>query len=166
MTLMVAPFPGAMASGSIARQCALVTSFMAVAVLKNAPKPDVSTAAVKQVCRRTIDLSIPISEVPARATEAITKLELHQIITKSKVPNGGGPVQGCRWKPDIGRLYLSEMLPNKDITIAGFSRRSAPDCGLGHLSKATDRAREGICRSHHARGAGDFQRGGFQPRSS
>src|SRR2546426_1703984 len=47
VTLMVAPFPGAMASPSIiSGSKTLVTSFlMAVAVPKNAPKPDISNAA-------------------------------------------------------------------------------------------------------------------------
>src|SRR5438445_9706888 len=47
VTLMVAPFPGAMASPSIIPGSkTLVTSFlMAVAVPKNAPKPDISNTA-------------------------------------------------------------------------------------------------------------------------
>src|SRR5579862_6491521 len=128
VTLIVAPFPGAMASGSIIPGSAtLVTSFlMAVAVPKNAPKPDISTpAAVKKafMSAKTIGFVDPdFGSAGQGATEAINKLGIaDQIITKSKVPNGGGPVQKglADGSLDIGMLYLSDMLPNKDITIAG-----------------------------------------------
>src|SRR5439155_16027456 len=100
VTLAVAPFYGAIASGSVDPKSATpVTSFlMAVAVPKNSPKPDISSpAAVKKafLSAKSIGFVDPdFGSAGQGATEALNKLGIaEQIITKSKVPNGGGPVQ-------------------------------------------------------------------------
>src|SRR5207244_3029716 len=69
---------------------------MAVAVPKNAPKPDISSpAAVKQafLAAKTIGFVDPdFGSAGQGASEAIMKLGItDQIATKIKVPNGGGP---------------------------------------------------------------------------
>jgi molybdate transport system substrate-binding protein len=177
VTLMVAPFPGAMASASIVPSSAtLVTSFlMAVAVPKNAPKPDVTTpAGVKKalMSAKSIGFVDPdFGSAGQGATEAINKLGIaDQIITKSKVPNGGGPVQKglSDGTLDIGMLYLSDMLPNKDITIAGVLPRAicAPTAVYGVISaKASDAAGAKafleFLRSPESQAI--FKQAGFQP---
>src|SRR5437867_12717138 len=122
VTLAVAPFFGAIASGSVIPGSATpIASFlMAVAVPKNAPKPDISSpAAVKQafLAAKTIGFVDPdFGSAGQGASEAIMKLGItDQIATKIKVPNGGGPVQRglASGQLDIGMLYLSDMLPNK-----------------------------------------------------
>src|SRR5437870_8309413 len=132
VTLAVAPFYGAIASGSVDPKSATpVTSFlMAVAVPKNAAKPDISTpAAVKKafLSAKTIGFVDPdFGSAGQGATEAISKLGIFdQIATKSKVPNGGGPVQKglSDGSLDIGMLYLSDLMPNKDIQIIGVLPR-------------------------------------------
>jgi molybdate transport system substrate-binding protein len=145
VSLIVAPFPGAVASGSVDPKSATpVTSFLtAVAVPKNARKPDISTpAAVKKafLAAKSIGYVDPdFGSAGQGATEAINKLGIaDQIATKSKVPNGGGPVQRGLAAGDleIGMLYLSDMLPNKDITIAGVLPRQicTPTAIVGFIS--------------------------------
>jgi molybdate transport system substrate-binding protein len=179
VTLMVAPFPGAMASGSVVPGSAtLVTSFlMAVAVPKSAAKPDISSpAAVKKafLSAKSIGFVDPdFGSAGQGATEALNKLGIaDQIITKSKVPNGGGPVQKglADGTLDIGMLYLSDMLPNKDITIAGVLPRAvcAPTAVYGVISaKASDpagaKAFLEYLRSSEAQSI--FKQAGFEPHS-
>ena len=145
VSLIVAPFPGAVASGSVDPGSATpVTSFlMAVAVPKNAPKPDISTpAAVKKalLAAKSIGYVDPdFGSAGQGATEAINKLGIaDQIARRSKVPNGGGPVQRglAAGDLDIGMLYLSDLLPNKDITIVGVLPRRicTPTAIVGFIS--------------------------------
>src|SRR5438552_8404918 len=89
VTLMVTPFPGAMASSSIIPSSStLVTSFlMAVAVPKNSPKPDISSpAAVKKafLSAKSIGFVDPdFGTVGQGATEALNRLRTaEQIVTK------------------------------------------------------------------------------------
>jgi molybdate transport system substrate-binding protein len=100
VSLVVAPFPGAAASGNVdPRSATPVASFlMAVALPKGAPKLDISSpAAVKKafLAAKSIGYVGPdFGSASEGALEAIEKLGIaDQIVTKSKVPNGGGPVQ-------------------------------------------------------------------------
>jgi len=179
VTLMVAPFPGAMASGSIIPGSATpVTSFlMAVAVPKKAPKPDVTTvASVKKafLAAKSIGYVDPdFGSAGQGATEAINKLGIaDQIAGKSKVPNGGGPVQKglADGTLDIGMLYLSDMLPNKDITIAGVLPRAicTPTAVVGVISaRASDPAGAKALLQFLASAEAQsiFKQAGFQPHS-
>jgi molybdate transport system substrate-binding protein len=179
VTLMVAPFPGAMASSSIIPSSStLVTSFlMAVAVPKNSPKPDISSpAAVKKafLSAKSIGFVDPdFGSAGQGATEALNKLGIaDQIITKSKVPNGGGPVQKglADGSLDIGMLYLSDMLPNKDINIVGVLPRAIcmPTAVYGVISaKASDPAGAKALLQYLASPDAQsiFKEAGFQPHS-
>ena len=179
VTLAVTPFFGAIASGNVIPSSATpIASFlMAVAVPKNAPKPDISSpAAVKQafLAAKTIGFVDPdFGSAGQGATEAIMKLGItDQIATKIKVPNGGGPVQRglASGQLDIGMLYLSDMLPNKDITIVGVLPKEicTPTAIVGFIStKASDppgaRALLEYLASPEAQAI--FKDAGFQPHS-
>jgi molybdate transport system substrate-binding protein len=149
VSLIVAPFPGAIASGTIMTSSqTLIASFLtAVAVPKGAPKPDISTpAAVKKalLAAKSIGYEDPdFSTAGQGPTQAISKLGIaDQIATKSVLcagnvtyvapsvcfaPDGagGGSMRTVdKWiaggDVDIAMLYLSAMLPNKDkIDIVG-----------------------------------------------
>ncbi|PYS06008.1 MAG: hypothetical protein DMG17_33195 [Acidobacteria bacterium] len=95
-----------------------------------------------------------------------------QIATKIKVPNGGGPVQRglASGQLDIGMLYLSDMLPNKDITIVGVLPKEicTPTAIVGFIStKASDppgaKALLEYLASPEAQAI--FKDAGFQPHS-
>src|SRR2546427_5318882 len=97
VSLIVAPFPGAIASGPIVPSSAtLVASILtAVGVPKGAPKPDISTpAAVKKalLAAKSIGYEDPDFTVAGQGPwEAINKLGIaDQIATKSKVMLGPG----------------------------------------------------------------------------
>ena len=179
VTLAVAPFFGAIASGSVTPGSATpVASFlMAVAVPKNALKPDITTpAAVKQAFLRakTIGFVDPdFGSAGQGATEAIMKLGIaDQIATKIKVPSGGGPVQRglASGDLDIGMLYLSDMLPNKDITIVGVLPKEicTPTAIVGFIStKASDPAGAKALLEYLASPEAQaiFKDAGFQPHS-
>jgi molybdate transport system substrate-binding protein len=122
---------------------------MAVAVPKNAAKPDISTpAAVKKalLSAKTIGFVDPdFGSAGQGATEAISKLGIFdQIAIKSKVPNGGGPVQrGLEAGDlDIGMLYLSDMMPNKNLTIVGVLPKEicTPTAIVGFISNKASNA--------------------------
>src|SRR5207247_1816228 len=179
VTLAVAPFFGAIASGNVILSSATpIASFlMAVAVPKNAPKPDISTpAAVKQafLAAKTIGFVDPdFGSAGQGATEAILKLGIaDQIATKIKVPNGGGPVQRGLASGELamGMLYLSDMLPNKDITIVGVLPREicTPTAIVGFIStKAGDPVGAKALLEYLASPAAQaiFKDAGFQPHS-
>jgi molybdate transport system substrate-binding protein len=179
VTLAVAPFFGAIASGNvIPRSATPVASFlMAVAVPKNAPKPDISTpAAVRRafLAAKTIGFVDPdFGSAGQGATETIMKLGIaDQIATKMRVPNGGGPVQRglASGQLDIGMLYLSDMLPNKDITIVGVLPREicTPTAIVGFIStNASDPAGAKALLDYLASPEGQaiFKEAGFDPHS-
>jgi len=149
VSLIVAPFPGELASGTIMTSSqTLIASFLtAVAVPKGAPKPDISTpSAVKKalLAAKSVGYEDPdFSTAGQGPTEAINKLGIaDQIATKSVLcagnvayvapsvcfaPDGagGGSIRTVdKWivagDVAIAMLYLSAMLPNKDkIDIVG-----------------------------------------------
>src|SRR5436853_3470601 len=93
VTLAVAPFFGAIASGNVIPSSAtpIVSFLMAVAVPKNAPKPDISTpAAVKQafLAAKTIGFVDPaFGSGRQGATEAsMTRGIANQVRTKKRAP--------------------------------------------------------------------------------
>jgi molybdate transport system substrate-binding protein len=179
VTLAVAPYYGAIASGSVDPKSATsVTSFlMAVAVPKNAAKPDISTAAaVKKalLSAKSVGFVDPdFGSAGQGATEAISKLGIFdQISMKSKVPNGGGPVQrGLEsGELEIGMLYLSDMLPNNKITIVGVLPKEicTPTAIVGFISKkASDAAGAKALLQYLASAEAQaiFKEAGFQPHS-
>src|SRR2546427_11522689 len=95
VSLIIAPFPGAIASGTIMVSSATpIASFLTgVAVPKGAPKPDISTpAAVKKalLAAKSIGYEEPDFTTAGQGpTEAITKLGIaDQIAAKSKLCAG------------------------------------------------------------------------------
>src|SRR6266481_1774889 len=136
VSLIIAPFPGAIASGTIVPGSAsLVVSILtAVGVPKGRPKPDISTpAAVKKalLAAKSIGYEDPDFTVAGQGPwEALNKLGIaDQVATKSQVELGPG-AQGIsptatnnaiktskrleNGDIDIGLLMLSDMLPEKD----------------------------------------------------
>lgn len=178
VSLILPPFPGAVASGSVipGSQTVVASFLMAVAVPKNAPKPDISSpAAVKKafLAAKNIGFVDPdFGSAGEGATEALTKLGIQdQVITKSQVPAGGGPVQKGLVSGDIaiGMLYLSDMLPNKDINIVGVLPKKicTPTDMVGLIStKASDPAGAKALLAFLANPDSQaiFKEAGFQPR--
>ena len=136
VSLIIAPFPGAIASGTIVPSSAtLVASILtAVGVPKGRPKPDISTpAAVKKalLAAKSIGYEDPDFTVAGQGPwEALNKLGIaDQVAMKSQVELGPG-AQGIsptatnnaiktskrleNGDIDIGLLMLSDMLPEKD----------------------------------------------------
>src|SRR5436190_6742507 len=136
VSLIIAPFPGAIASGTrFPRSATLVASIpTAVGVPKGRPKPDISTpAAVKKalLAAKSIGYEDPDFTVAGQGPwEALNKLGIaDQVATKSQVELGPG-AQGIspaatnnavktskrleNGDIDIGLLMLSDMLPEKD----------------------------------------------------
>jgi molybdate transport system substrate-binding protein len=164
VSLIVAPFPGAISSGSIvlSSQTPIASFLTAIAVPKGAPKPDISTpAAVKKalLAAKSIGYEDPdFTAAGEGATEALNKLGIaDQVATKSKVmlgPGGAGisadATAGAittytrleKGDIDIGMLFLSDMLPNKDkYDIVGVLPRKicTPTAIVGFIStKASD----------------------------
>ena len=136
VSLIIGPFPGAIASGTIIPSSATpVANFLTgVAVPTGRPKPDISTpAAVKKalLAAKLIGYEDPDFTVAGQgAVEALNKLGIaDQVATKSKVmlgPGGAGippsATEGAtttyqhleRGDIDIGMLLLSDEIPNKD----------------------------------------------------
>src|SRR5436190_19046936 len=159
VSLIIAPFPGAIASGTIFPSSAtLVASILtAVGVPKGRPKPDISTpAAVKKalLAAKSIGYEDPDFTVAGQGPwEALNKLGIaDQVATKSQVELGPG-AQGISPAAtnnaiktskrledgdiDIGLLMLSDMLPEKDkYDIVGVLPReiSAPVPVVGFIS--------------------------------
>jgi molybdate transport system substrate-binding protein len=136
VSLIIAPFPGAIASGTIIPGSATVVASIltAVGVPKGRPKPDISTpAAVKKalLAAKSIGYEDPDFTVAGQGPwEALNKLGIaDQVATKSQVELGPG-AQGIsptatnnatntnkrleNGDIDIGMLMLSDMLPDKD----------------------------------------------------
>jgi len=159
VSLIIAPFPGAIASGTIVPGSAtLVASILtAVGVPKGRPKPDISTpAAVKKalLAAKSIGYEDPDFTVAGQGPlEALTKLGIaEQVASKSEVELGPG-AQGISPEAtrntvktatrlangdiDIGMLMLSDMLPEKDkYDIVGVLPRNvtAPVSVVGFIS--------------------------------
>jgi molybdate transport system substrate-binding protein len=136
VSLVIAPFPGAIASGTIIPSSAtLVASILtAVGVPKGRPKPDISTpAAVKKalLAAKSIGYEDPDFTAAGQGPwEALNKLGIaDQVAAKSQVELGPA-AQGIsptatnnaiktskrleNGDIDIGLLMLSDMLPEKD----------------------------------------------------
>src|SRR2546427_3719874 len=136
VSLIIAPFPGAIASGTIIPSSATpIANFLTgVAVPKGRPKPDISTpAAVKKALlgAKSIGYEDPDFTVAGQGPwEALNKLGIaDQVAAKSQVELGPG-AQGVSPNAtnnaiktskrlengdiDIGLLMLSDMLPEKD----------------------------------------------------
>src|SRR6266699_3425834 len=136
VSLIIAPFPGAIASGTIIPSSATpIANFLTgVAVPKGRPKPDISTpAAVKKalLAAKSIGYEDPDFTVAGEGpVEALNKLGIaDQVATKSKVmlgPGGAGvsptATEGARTTYqrlesgdiDIGMLLLSDEIRYKD----------------------------------------------------
>lgn len=160
VSLVIAPFPGAIASGTIDPQSAtLVANILtAVAVPKGRPKPDISTpAAVKKalLAAKSIGYEDPDFTVAGQGPwEVLNKLGIaDKVAEKSQVELGPG-AQGIsptatnnaiktskrleNGDIDIGLLMLSDMLPEKDkYDIVGVLPRSicTPVAVMGFISK-------------------------------
>ena len=136
VSLIIAPFPGAVASGAIVPDSAITVASIltAVGVPKGRPKPDISSpAAVKKalLAAKSIGYEDPDFTVAGQGPwEALNKLGIaDQVATKSQVELGPG-AQGIsptatnnaiktskrleNGDIDIGLLMLSDMLPEKD----------------------------------------------------
>jgi len=147
VSIIIAPFPGAIASGAIVPGSArMVASILtAVGVPKGRPRPDISTpAAFKKalLAAKSIGYEDPDFTVAGQGPwEALNKLGIaDQVATKSQVELGPG-AQGVSPTAtnnaiktskrledgdiDIGMLMLSDMLPEKDkYDIVGVLPRS------------------------------------------
>ena len=164
VSLIIAPFPGALTSGSIVLESAtpINTILTAIGVPKGRAKPDISTPdAVKKalLSAKKIGYEDPDFTVAGQGPwEALTKLGIaDQVAGKSEVELGPG-AQGiapnttrntiktatrlANGDIDIGLLMLSDMLPDKDkYDIVGVLPRSvtAPVPVVGFVSThATD----------------------------
>jgi molybdate transport system substrate-binding protein len=159
VSLVIAPFPGAIASGAIdPKSKTLVASILtAAAVPKGRPKPDISSpAAVKKalLAAKSIGYEDPDFTVAGQGPwEALNKLGIaDQVAEKSQVELGPG-AQGIsptatnnaiktskrleEGNIDIGLLMLSDMLPEKDkYDIVGVLPRqiATPVAVVGFIS--------------------------------
>src|SRR5689334_20756087 len=159
VSLIIAPFPGAIASGTIDPKSATVVCSIltAVGVPKGRPKPDISTpAAVKKalLAAKMIGYEDPDFTVAGQGPwETLTRLGIaEQVAARSEVELGPGS-QGiapnvtrntiktatrlANGDIDIGMLMLSDMLPDKDkYDIVGVLPRSvtAPVPVVGFIS--------------------------------
>jgi molybdate transport system substrate-binding protein len=136
VSLIIAPFPGAIASGSIIPGSAtpVASILTAVGVPKGRPKPDISTpAAVKKALLAAKSIGYEDPDFTAAGEgpwEALNKLGIaDQVAAKSQVELGPA-AQGIsptatnnaiktskrleNGDIDIGMLMLSDMLPEKD----------------------------------------------------
>ena len=159
VSIIIAPFPGALTSGSIVLNSAtpIASILTAVGVPKGRPKPDISTPdALKKalLAARRIGYEDPDFTVAGQGPlEALTKLGItEQVASKSEVELGPG-AQGISPEAtpntvktatrlangdiDIGMLMLSDMLPEKDkYDIVGVLPRNvtAPVSVVGFIS--------------------------------
>jgi len=159
VSLVIAPFPGAISSGTVDPKSATVVCSIltAVGVPKGKPKPDISTpAAVKKALleAKMIGYEDPDFTVAGQGPwETLTKLGIEeQVATKSQVELGPG-AQGIaptatnnaiktakrleNGDIDIGMLMLSDMLPDKEkYDIVGVLPReiSTPVAVVGFIS--------------------------------
>src|ERR1051325_4310354 len=159
VSIIIAPFPGAIASGTVDPKSATVVCSIltAVGVPRGRPKPDISTpAAVKKALlgAKMIGYEDPDFTAAGQGPwEALTKLGIaDQVATKSQVELGPG-AQGIsptatnnaiktakrleNGDIDIGMLMLSDMLPEKEkYDIVGVLPReiSTPVPVVGFIS--------------------------------
>ena len=159
VSLIIAPFPGALTSGSIVLDSAtpVASILTAVGVPKGRPKPDISTPdAVKKalLAAKRIGYEDPDFTAAGQGPwEALTKLGIaEQVAAKSEVELGPGS-QGIAPNTtrntiktaarltngdiDIGMLMLSDMVPQKDqYDIVGVLPRSisTPVAVVGYIS--------------------------------
>jgi len=159
VSIIIAPFPGALTSGSIVLNSAtpIASILTAIGVPKGRPKPDISTAdAVKKalLAAKRIGYEDPDFTVAGQGPlEALTKLGIfEQVASKSEVELGPG-AQGISPEAtrntiktaarltngdiDIGMLMLSDMLPDKDkYDVVGVLPRNvtAPVSVVGFIS--------------------------------
>ena len=193
VSLIIAPFPGAIASGTIFPSSAtLVASILtAVGVPKGRPKPDISTpAAVKKalLAAKSIGYEDPDFTVAGQGPwEALNKLGIaDQVATKSQVELGPG-AQGIspaatnnavktskrleNGDIDIGLLMLSDMLPEKDkYDVVGVLPRTicAPVPVVGFVSThASDPATAKALLQYLASPEAEaiWKEAGYEPRS-
>jgi molybdate transport system substrate-binding protein len=193
VSLIIAPFPGAIASGTIVPTSAtLVASILtAVGVPKGRPKPDISTpAAVKKalLSAKSIGYEDPDFTVAGQGPwEALNKLGIaDQVATKSQVELGPG-AQGIsptatnnaiktskrleNGDIDIGLLMLSDMLPERDkYDVVGVLPRSicAPVPVVGFVSThASDPATAKALLQYLASPEAEaiWKEAGYEPRS-
>jgi molybdate transport system substrate-binding protein len=167
VSLVVAPVTGALTSGAVVpSSMTLVASYQtAVAIPKGAPKPDISTAAAAKkaiLAAKSIGYEDPEFATAGQApAEAIKNLGIaDQVVSKSKVcannttyspnsvcfdPAGTGGASSVRTTQkglvngtiDIGLLYLSDILPDRDkFTIVGVLPREiyTPTGIIGFIS--------------------------------
>jgi len=160
VSLIIAPFPGAVASGTIDLGSATTVASIltAVGVPKGHPKPDISTpAAVKKALleAKSIGYEDPDFTVAGQGPwEALNKLGIvDQVAAKSQVELGPG-ARGISPSAtnnatktnkrledgdiDVGLLMLSDMLPDKDkYDIVGVLPRKicTPIPVVGFISK-------------------------------
>jgi molybdate transport system substrate-binding protein len=158
VSILIAPYPGAIASGTIIPSSAtpIASLPMALGVLKGAARPDISTpGAIKGVLlgAKSIGFEDPDFTTSGQgAFSAISRLGIaDQIATKSKVmlgPASAGisPDATAGAKPtqkrledkeiDFAILYLSDMFPNDKIDIVGVLPReiSPPSPLVGFIS--------------------------------
>jgi molybdate transport system substrate-binding protein len=136
VNLLIAPFPGAVASGTIdpSSQTLVASILTAVGVPKGRPHPDISTpAAVKKALLAAKSIGYEDPDFTAAGEgpwEALNKLGIaDQVAAKSQVELGpasrGIPPDATNnviktskrledGNIDIGMLMLSDMLPEKD----------------------------------------------------
>ena len=159
VSLLIAPFPGALTSGTIVLESAtpINTILTAVGVPKGRPKPDISTPdAVKKalLAAKRIGYEDPDFTAAGQGPwEALTRLGIaEQVAGKSEVELGPGS-QGiapnttrntiktaarlANGDIDIGMLMLSDMVPQKDqYDIVGVLPRSisTPVAVVGYIS--------------------------------
>lgn len=159
VSLVVAPFPGALSSGTIIPTSAtpIATFLTAVGVPKGAAKPDISTpAAVKKafLAAKSIGYEDPDFTIAGEGPlEAFEKLGIsEQVFLKSKVmlgpagvgisPTASANIESTytqleKGEIDIGLLSLSDMLRNKDkFDIVGVLPRKicTPTAIVGFIS--------------------------------
>ena len=124
VSLIIAPFPGAIASGTIVPGSATVVASIltAVGVPKGRPKPDISTpAAVKKalLAAKCIGYEDPDFTVAGQGPwEALKKLGIaDQVATKSQVELGPGAQGIVAEPPPDNAIKTSKRLENGDIDI-------------------------------------------------
>jgi molybdate transport system substrate-binding protein len=165
VSIIIAPFPGALTSGAILLNSAtpIASILTAVGVPKGRPKPDISTPdAVKKalLAAKKIGYEDPDFTVAGQGPlEALTKLGIaDQVAGKSEVELGPG-AQGispeatrntvktatrlANGDVDIGMLMLSDMVPEKEkYDIVGVLPRSltAPVSVVGFIATHTSNA--------------------------
>ena len=173
VSLLIAPFPGALTSGTIVLESAtpINTILTAVGVPKGRPKPDISTPdAVKKalLAAKRIGYEDPDFTAAGQGPwEALTRLGIaEQVAGKSEVELGPGS-QGiapnttrntiktaarlANGDIDIGMLMLSDMVPQKDqYDIVGVLPRSISTpvavVGYGHARGGDPRVWPRRCR--------------------